>query len=85
MRLLGFSAIKSISKLFRLNQFPSIKLQFVYCRCLYNAGELLNRLQLIPDILIRSSIFTVVFGGVVLLLRVSGDVDGMLRKLLRRE
>ncbi|MCF6356314.1 MAG: oligosaccharide flippase family protein [Draconibacterium sp.] len=57
---------------------------FVALGIAYFFSNLLNQMQLIPDILIRSSIFTIVFGGVVLLLRVSGDVDGLLRKLLRR-
>ena len=50
----------------------------------YVLSSLLNQLQLIPDILIRSIIFTAVFGGLILLFHVSEDVDGIIRKLLRR-
>lgn len=49
----------------------------------YFLSNLLNQLQLFPDILIRSIIFTVVFGGLILLFRVSDDVDGILRKVLK--
>ena len=47
----------------------------------YFTGNLLNQLQLIPDILIRSSIFSIIFGGVILLFRVSDDVTGILKKI----
>ena len=47
----------------------------------YFTGNLLNQLQLIPDILIRSSIFSIIFGGVILLFRVSDDVNGILKKI----
>jgi len=50
----------------------------------YFTSSLLNQLQLIPDILIRSIIFTAVFGGLILFFRVSDDVDGIIGKLLRR-
>ncbi len=50
----------------------------------YLSSSLLNQLQLIPDILIRSIIFTTVFIGLILLFRVSNDVDNIKNKLLRR-
>ncbi|MCF6358863.1 MAG: oligosaccharide flippase family protein, partial [Draconibacterium sp.] len=51
----------------------------------YFLSSLLTQLQLIPDILMRSVIFTIVFGGLILWFRVSDDVDGVVRKHLRRE
>lgn len=50
----------------------------------YFLSNLLTQLQLIPDILIRSIIFTVVFGGIILLFRVSDDVDNIKNKFLRK-
>ena len=48
----------------------------------YFSSNLLNQLQLIPDIFIRSIIFTIVFGGVILLFKVSEDIDNIKNKLL---
>ena len=50
----------------------------------YVLCSLLNQLQLIPDIFIRSIVFTTVFGGLILLFRVSNDFDNIKNKLLRR-
>ncbi len=48
----------------------------------YFASSLLNQLQLIPDIFIRSVIFSVVFIVLILLLNVSDDVNKIVRKAI---
>lgn len=50
----------------------------------YFLSSLMNQLQLIPDILFRSSIFTIIFGGLILGFRVSGDVNMILQKMINR-
>ena len=50
----------------------------------YFASSLLIQMQLISDILIRSIIFTIIFGVLILLFKVSDDVDKIIGKLLRR-
>jgi O-antigen/teichoic acid export membrane protein len=47
-------------------------------------SNLLTQLQLIPDILVRSTIFTVVFGGLILWFRVSDDVNMIVQKTINR-
>ena len=43
-----------------------------------------KHMPLIPDILLRSTLFSLVFGGLILLFRVSDDVNGLKNKLLKK-
>lgn len=70
---------------FKMQPFTTkFLLVFVAFLAAWVFSSLLSQMQLLPDIFIRSTIFTIVFGGIILLFRVSDDVDSIKNKLLRK-
>lgn len=68
---------------FKMQPF-SVKtvLVFVAFGAAYLLSNLVNQLQLFPDILIRSLIFSIIFSGIILFFKVSEDVNRVLKKIV---
>nr|WP_321353566.1 lipopolysaccharide biosynthesis protein [uncultured Draconibacterium sp.] len=52
--------------------------------CSWGISALIPSLQLIPDILLRSSVFTIVFSTLIYILNVSDDVNNLVSNVIKR-